>query len=440
MSVARALLAAALLATACGQDQAQETETASDTEPALAASADLSKTQTVEDNLSRDNQSPVPGQGLHVSVSELDDIATLYRSGNSRIVPWVERLREEADTPWLFGETATRYEGTLGIPGISDKKCTQLDGSRQNDVLPNIGEQIYARVLAAHILQEDTYAAEAKTQLLAFAKTSGFNLVRGSETYTGTNQCALEISLLTPLLIESALLLAHHDSWTQKETYLLQTWLANHVYPVTSAIAGTRKNNWGSAAAFASWAIGYYLEGSGLSLSRSAPSAQTLSPKEARNQHVLDQLKIVGNDWRGDSRCEVFGAQVHGGFPDELRRGSTGCRGSYLQAQDAAYFYQIAHVGHLIYHAEALRRHGNNELFEYKVQDGSPMLLRAITFVTHNSTGMSLEWTSTEIGVVRVAAAYYRDPRLCHTVRSGFRFTESRYLPFTRLTYPDVCP
>lgn len=449
MFVANIAALCTLLLAACSQDPTGNVATEPATEPGIATATEFQVGQTATDtlpsspapvNINASDKRSSPGEGLHISIAELGLIAEKYRAGHARTIELVKKLKSEADMPWSFGDHGSRYGGRLGTPGISDKQCSQLGDKGLDNILPNVGEYVYANVLTAIILQDTAYAEKAKALLLGFTSASGFNLVHGVETYSGANQCAFELSLFTPLFIESALLLASDDSWTAADTVSLQTWLANEVYPVTSSIAQTRKNNWGSAAAFASWAIGHYLSESNLTLTQPIPTTQTRTPEEARVIHVQDQLNIVGNQWPGDTRCNEFGAQVHGGFPDELRRGSTGCEGKFIQDLDSAYYYQITHTTHLVYHAEALRRHADNELFEFALQDGSPMLIRAITFVTHNNFGQSHEWLSTEIGVVRVAASYYKDPRLCQTVRNGFRFTESRYLPFTRLTYPDVCP
>lgn len=283
-------------------------------------------------------------------------------------------------------------------------------------------------------------AEQAKQIILNFADSSGFDtVIDGTVELNGSNQCALEIALLTPLLIESALLLESYPEWISADKTKVQSWLAAEVYPVTAAIARTRKNNWGTAAAFASWAVGHYVGDSSLVLNEIYPVANSFSAAQAKAEHLQTQLDIIGNTWPGDTQCETFGFQSHGGFPDELRRGSTGCDGTYLFANDLSYDYQITTMGHLVYHAEALRRHSDNELYQYNLGNGDSLILKGITFVTDNPNGTSYDWRNFSLSTVRIANSYYNDNRLCEQLAKGIYFREGRFVPFSKLTYPEVC-
>lgn len=387
-----------------------------------------------------DDSVEVTAQGLHTSYSELNDIRVRAQNGNTRYQDNINRVVAFANEGWPYGDVATEFNGTPYIESVYDKDCVRLNDLQTADILPNAGAHIYAMILAYILTGDDSYAANAKNIVLNFADSSGFDtVIDGSVQLNGSNQCAFEIGLFTPLLIETALLLETYPEWSSSDKAKVQSWLATEVYPVTAAIARTRKNNWATAAAFSSWAIGHYLIGSNLTLIEVHPAERSLTAAQAKNEHLQSQLKIVGNTWPGDTRCEKFGFQPHGGNPDELRRGSTGCDGTYLHEDDLALEYQIIIMGHLIYHAEALRRHSNNELFEYKLSNGESLILKGITFVIENPNGISHDWRKYALGTIRVANHTLNDSRLCEELEKSIYFKEARFIPFSKLTYPEVC-
>jgi len=298
----------------------------------------------------------------------------------------------------------------------------------------------------AYILTGDTVLAEDAVRIvLNFTESTGFNTVDGTVNYSGANQCALDLSWFIPLFIESAMLLEFYPGWTTADKSRVQIWLADHVYAVTSAIARTRKNNWGTAAAFASWSIAHYTKNTNLYLSEIYPNHFNFNPEEAMIDHIESQLKIIGNgsigiDWKGDSRCSAYGMQYHGGFPNELRKGKAGCNGAYLLKKDTSYSYHIATTSSLIFHAEALRRHSQNELYSLIYADGQAMIHKAILFVIDNSYGNSYAWSKSDMGVLRVANHYFKDSRICQQIESSTYFKEGRYLPFARVLHPIACP
>lgn len=380
------------------------------------------------------------GRGMLASVARLEKIGRRAIAGERPHAAHVARILEIAERPWPFGETGTRFGVVRSGPGIYEKHCVKLDhGTRR--ILRRAGSALFARALAYNVTGREHLAREARELVLDFTDSYGFERVDGRADYSGSNQCALDLSLFVPLYVETAILLESFPHWSASDRRTVRRWLADTVYPVTAAIARTRKNNWGTAAAFASWAIGHYLKGSDLMLAESYPVARVLTPAEARRAHVRTQLKIVGNEWRGDSRCDRFGIQPHGGIPNELRRGSTGCDGTYLLRRDRSYDYQIMTLSHLIFHAEALRRHGGNELYELRLPGDRPALRAAIDFVVDNPSGTSHGWKIHELGVLRVANGYFDDPALCDQIGQGREqaFQEGYYMPFTRLTHSQVC-
>src|SRR5262249_35588684 len=157
-----------------------------------------------------------------------------------------------------------------------------------------------------------------------------------------------------------------------------QTWLRDTVYPKVAWASRVRRNNWGSSGSLAASMIGDYLANWDTTLKENQPEARELTPLEAYNEHNDMQLQRMNTVWKGDRRCDIWGIQPYGGIPDELRRGSTGCDGQYLNDNDDSYVYQITEVESLVFHAEFLRRRGDYRIYNNMNADGSGSLLAAI--------------------------------------------------------------
>ncbi|MBX2826188.1 MAG: alginate lyase family protein [Gammaproteobacteria bacterium] len=385
------------------------------------------------------SNNPEPRDGLINSRSDLRDLAAQYRAGNQPMLDNTEQLLAVANKEWSFPTLTTEFAGTSAQGSVYDKSCSPVNQPAEGGFLPDMGQHLYAKVLAYWFTDDELYAESARRILVELAASSGYREVAGEVTYSAANQCALELSWLVPLVIETALLIEGWDGWNSLDRQAMESWLANTVYPVTAAISRTRKNNWGAAAAFASWSIAHYLQSSRLPLVEIFPVEQVLEPADASQQHIDQQLAIMGNDWEGDSRCDQYGIQNHGGIPDELRRGSAGCDGTALLEADRALDYQITHAGSLVFHAEALSRHGNNELYDYTLPNGFPAVLQTVLFVVDNPTGTSFDWKPANLGVLRLLNARYNSGVLCEQLGKGRYFAEGRYLPYTRLTHPDSC-
>jgi len=380
---------------------------------------------------------PKKGDGFVISGSEVAEIAKLARKGVQPERDLANRIISDAEESWPYGWVGKRFGTVRNNSG--SKRCVRLDDSRTEHILTQSAHRIYAKALAYNLTGEGVFAKQARSLLMSFAGSSGFNEVDGTANYTGANQCALDLSLFLPLMIDAAILLERYPGWNPYHKDKLQRWLADVPYKTTAAIARTRKNNWGNAAALASWSIGHYLQGTGLKLEEVYPEQRVLSAHEARDAHLGTQINMMSTKWKGDSRCNVFGIQADGGIPDELRRGSTGCNGSFLAKKDGAYGYQIAAIRSLVYHAEAVRRHMDNELFEYGTANGQPALQRAINFVIDNPTGQSQDWKSSELGILRVASHAYPSKATCVQLGKGKAsyYRESLYLPYTKMTRPQ---
>lgn len=146
----------------------------------------------------------------------------------------------------------------------------------------------------------------------------------------------------------------------------------------------------------------------------------------------------MNTEWKGDSQCTIWGYQPHGGYPDELRRGSTGCDGQWIVTTDSSYTYQITITEEMLRHAEFLLRRGDTEQYENIAQDGSGSILAAIKFIIDNpvNPAQSLDWDSSKKGVLYVAHRYYRDSdifnRLYTNESGGFG---SSAIPWGKLTH-----
>src|SRR5690606_5402158 len=131
------------------------------------------------------------------------------------------------------------------------------------------------------------------------------------------------------------------------------------VYKKVAWSSRVRNNNWGAAGSATAMMIADYLWDSRLMLKEVAPVSKTLTSANAYAEHRQMGLDRLNNEWKGDSQCAIHGIQAHGGIPDELRRGSTGCTGTYLITTDSSYAYQNTHLEGAVSHAEFLLRRGD---------------------------------------------------------------------------------
>ena len=381
----------------------------------------------------------LPGDTLLHSASSLQKISAAFRNGQQTTVRDTQRLLDVANSAWPFGHIGVEFNGTRAGQSVYSKKCSPVADPKRGDILSNLGQHIYADALAYRITGDASYAEQAADTLNTLALSHGFSRVNGIPDFGGANQCALEISWLAPLAVEAALLIHDYSHWHSEQRERLQLWFAQEVYPLVSTIARTRKNNWGAAAALAAYSVAFYLADAGIELTEKKPATANITAAEALTQSLAAAFDIVGTHWKGDTKCDVWGIQPHGGIPDELRRGKSGCGARYLSQDDAAKAYQMLHVSHLIFLAEVQRVRGNTDLFDYRLSNGMPALLQAILFVIDNRHGVSYHWALYELGAVRLAYHYYRHPALCRELKRSTKFVEGRHLPYTRLTHPDSC-
>ena len=215
----------------------------------------------------------------------------------------VAKVIRHADAPWPFGDVGKRFDNV--VSGRSVKQCVRSNDAGTTKILVLAGEILYAKALAYNLGGNTAHAKEVRKRLMEFADSRGFERVGGRDDYTGRNECARELGVAIPLLIESAILLESYAGWEDWHKRKLQDWLARIVYPVTTAIADTRKNNWGTSAAFSSWAIGHYLgDRSSLSLRQVHPVSRTRTPAPGAGRG--SRVAVQDHRYRMEGRLAVF--------------------------------------------------------------------------------------------------------------------------------------
>jgi hypothetical protein len=297
------------------------------------------------------------------------------------------------------------------------------------------GPLVLAKAYLFRLTGDDAWAAEARAKILDLVDTTGW----GGDVYSGANQCILNLSWFVPRFIMAADLLQGWSGWSDQDKADFSGWLASEVYKKTAWGSRRRNNNWGSAASYTSAMIADYLMGGSIAtLVDDLGDSLTLS--EAFAYHRERQLARMNATEKMDAQCEIYGIRDHGGIPEELRRGSSGCTGTYIVEQDASYTYQLAHVQSLVAHSELMWRRGSTGMFDNMTNAGLGSIRQAIRFVIENPT-KSWPWLTSHTPTLDVAYRYYRDADMCdelvcadpaNRVISAFG---NRVMSFTSLTH-----
>lgn len=274
---------------------------------------------------------------------------------------------------------------------------------------------VYAKALAYHLKGEPAYAADVRKRLLDLTDT----VWTGHGELSAANQCVLNLAWYIPAWIWAADLIEGSPDWRPEDKRKFQRWLGAQVYPLTAWASRERRGNWGAAGSAASGTIADYLWDSKVPLAAGAdsgdgPGPTTQTPGEAYWEHRRLQLERMGERWRADAQCSRRGIQWHGGIPDELRRGSSGCDAAWLGDKDASWIYTQIHLEGLVAHAELLLRRGDKAIYELGRENGmgTPLLLRAIHFVLANPVRpeRSHPWGDGHKPTLEITYRYYRDP------------------------------
>jgi hypothetical protein len=349
--------------------------------------------------------SPSAERGYFTTAQELAAVAKRAASNDEPYKKAVEALKklEPEPTAWSWG--TLDGEVACGGPDGGDPGVPAYIANSGG------GPSVLAKAYLYHLTGQEAYAADARVRLLELVDTTGW----GGEVYSGANQCILNLSWFVPRFIQAAELLEGYSGWSAQDKQQLQQWLATEVYKKTSWCSGARMNNWGSAGSLTSAMIADYLAGGAVqSVKERDGTVRTLH--EAWVLHTDNQLARMNGTKKMDSQCEIWGIQTHGGIPDELRRGSSGCTATWIHEQDASFGYQLAHVQSLVAHAEMLWRRGSTVLFDNVAADGKGSLLQSMLFVLDNPT-QSWPWTPSQLPTLEISYKYYRDVRLCEQLK-----------------------
>ena len=367
--------------------------------------------------------------GTLTSAPELAAIRAAADAGTSPQKEYRDRLLTDARKTWAWGSVSGEY-GTTDISG--SKKCHPIQNAA-SDYLLEGAPDAYAQILGSFVSGDESLARNARAHVLDLTDTTGFHGLSGD--YDGGNQCVLDLALSIPVWIETARLLADTSVWSAADTTVFRSWLATQVYPKVAWASRVRRNNWGAAGSLTAYTIAAYVEDAIGALEEISPLRLTLSPAQAITAHRAMQLERVANSWVGDAQCSKRGIQWHGGIPEELRRGSTGCDGTYLLDSDASRTYQMMHSELLVFHAEAMRRRGDLALYQAKTSQGAAAILQAILFVIANpSGGRSWSWDTARAGTLITAASFYDNAALAAAAQADATFRGGRTLPYARIT------
>ena len=368
-------------------------------------------------------------RGYVTTPGELKSIVTKAGEGIQPYKNAVEAVRSFANT----GASAVRltYANPTYWPYGTISGSQSCSGTLTPSFLGNGAPLIEAKALVYGLdlpvnpAAADQYAADVRTELLELATTYGY----GGTSYSGGNQCVLNLAWYTPGWIIAADLIEHYSGWSTTDKAKFQNWLAKVVYPKVDWASDTRSNNWGAAGSFTSGMIADYLTGSGILMVDRYGA--TIDSHNAYLEAKTRQLnRMDGNSYMDNYNCHYtnIGFRWDGGIPEELARGSTGCTGSWILREDYSYTYTMTHLQGTIMHAEMLLRRGDASIYNNIMSNGGGSLKRAYLFILKNPHSGSLSWPwniPNEIPELEILYRHYRDPLLATQLKIG---TSSRLI------------
>lgn len=336
------------------------------------------------------NSAPPVSTGSRGYMTTPQELNSIAHKADLEIQPYksaVHALLEYVREPSYWPEKYPSIEGSQSCDETKEPRYI-FEGS----------PLAFAKAMAYHITGVGAYAADVKTRILDLTDTTGY----GGDEYSGANQCILNLSWYIPGWIMAADLIDDYPGWKTADKVQFQQWLAEVVYEKTAWSSRNRKNNWGSAGSTTSGMIADYLWDSPFLLEGDAP-------RDAYKEHRQHQLDRMGTLKPFDSVCDIWGIQSDGGIPDELVRGSSGCKAQWIHQNDESWMYTMTFMQGLVMHAEFLLRRGDKTLFENIASDGSGSILKAIHFVIDNpiKPDKSTDWRAKQI--LEVTYRYYRD-------------------------------
>ncbi len=434
-------------------------------------------------------------RGYLTTPAELREIAEKAKAGVEPYRSAVRDVIEKANETWtrspLSGEVTCQRqpeEGTpsgtsmIALPGMSELKLgIELGSSRKESkghapkqggpgksespeeprYISEGGVTVYAKALAYNLTGKDSYAADVVTAIQGLLGVNSFG--HFGNTQQPERQCQLNLSWYIPGFIRAADLVEDYPGWKSTKP-AFQKWLATVVYPTTSFTAEVAVSNWGAAATNLSTYIADYLyDRPDLTLVSynvpGSPEATTSRTPAQAYEHAIQLALRRMNGTRVEGRggssysCDVEPAtksmiRPEGGMPDDLRRGSTGCSGIRILADDKSNMYSQTHLQNLIAQAELLRRRGDlriygniandSPVFQYvdsrgeqhtvTLPAGRGSLRKAILFVLSQQRARALR------SACEVAYAYYGDSAMLNAVTATRPNTGNRGMAFETLT------
>ncbi len=376
--------------------------------------------------------SPLPtsgSRGYVTTPTELQAIAAKAALGIQPYADAVSSIKNFANTGSSSVAASTPNPTYWPYGTISgSQSCTQ---TYQPAFIGNGNPLVEAKALVYWLTGDTRYADNAVLQISQLASTFYYN----GDTYSGTNQCILNLSWYIPSWIIAADLLDGYPGWSASDKQNFQQWLAREVYKKVDWASDRRSNNWGSAGSLAAGMIADYLSGSGILLvDRNGTTVDAATAYLEAKQRQLDRMN--GNTYMDNYGCPTAdlgeGFRPGGGIPWELGRGSTGCEGLWITTEDKSWTYTFTHLGPAMSHAEFLLRRGDTAIYDNITSSGAGSLLRAIYFVIHNpnNTAASLPWKWNRRQGLEMVYRYYAsqghlDPYIGQQLGIG---TSSRYI------------
>jgi hypothetical protein len=244
----------------------------------------------------------------------------------------------------------------------------------------------------------------------------------GGSTYSGGNQCILNLAWYIPSWIMAADLIEDYSGWSLSDKQTFQNWLASEIYKKVDWASDARSNNWGSAGSATSAMIADYLAGSGVMLTDR--NGSQLTPGQAYAEAKQRQLdRMDGNSYMDNYNChQGVGFRPDGGIPEELARGSTGCNGLWIQDLDSSWMYTMTHLQGTMVHAELLLRRGDPSLCTHLTGTGAGSILRSILFLLNNPNdpSKSVAWKMSNDGsTLEVAYRFYLNTYMAQQLGIG---------------------
>ena len=279
-------------------------------------------------------------------------------------------------------------------------------GTLSPSYIGNGAPLIFAKAMAYHLTANSQYASFVRSKIMDLTDTYGY----GGTSYSGGNQCILNLSWYIPSWIMAADLIRDYSGFSLSDRQTFQHWLAFEIYKKVDWASDTRSNNWGSAGSATAAMIADYLSGSGILLTDRYGSQQTPAQAYAQaKQRQLDRMK--GNTYMDNYNChQGVGFRADGGVPEELARGTTTCSGQWIKALDSSWMYTMTHLQGTMVHAELLLRRGDPSLYTCITSTGAGSILKTILFLLHNPNDptKSVAWKMSNDGsTLEVAYRFY---------------------------------